>query len=139
MASAGVGGPVFISVGDDEKLAKFLELNPAVPAERCFVDDSENFDAYSAAGFGVIGDTVPKEVKIAPPSFSWKQWLDYLANVAKLSPIRKGAPVTEFPTGVLRLGGTFALDGDGVAYAWADPVPGQHPSPAEVLSAAGFR
>ena len=35
-----------------EKLTKFLSLNPSVPRERSFVDESRTFDAYEAAGFG---------------------------------------------------------------------------------------
>jgi len=33
-------------VGDPEKLTKFLDLNPSVPRDRSFVDDSRTFDAY---------------------------------------------------------------------------------------------
>ena len=128
-------GPAFISVGDDEKLAKFLDLNPAVPRANCFVDDTPDFAAYEAAGFGKIGDVVPDDVSLKPPGFGIKQWFDYLSNVASLSPVRKDKPL-EFPQGVLRLGGTFVLDNDDVAFAWADPTPGQHPPMVDVLKAA---
>merc|ERR1711871_67848 len=41
---AGVAGPVFISVAPREtaaeKMNKFLDINPMVPRERLFVDDS---------------------------------------------------------------------------------------------------
>jgi hypothetical protein len=47
-------------------LAKFLELNPNVPRELAFVDDSPTFDAYMAAGFGMLGDSVP-DVKMPKP------------------------------------------------------------------------
>jgi hypothetical protein len=46
---------VFITVGDQEKLLKFLELNPRVPRSLSFVDDTEDFEAYAKTGFGSIG------------------------------------------------------------------------------------
>jgi hypothetical protein len=55
LSAAGVVGPVFISVGDQEKLNKFLELNPKVPRSLAFVDDSATFEAYAVTGFGNIG------------------------------------------------------------------------------------
>ena len=95
----------FVSIGDGEKLTKFLELNPDLPKDRCFVDESRTFDVYRAAGFGKIGDTKPTDINIKPPGFSFAQWLSYLANVATLAPIRKDEPLRGPPEGVLRLGG----------------------------------
>ena len=46
---------MFITVGDQEKLLKFLELNPRVPRSLSFVDDTEDFEAYAKTGFGSIG------------------------------------------------------------------------------------
>ena len=74
----------FVSIGDGEKLTKFLELNPDLPKDRCFVDESRTFDVYRAAGFGKIGDTKPTDINIKPPGFSFGQWFSYLANVATL-------------------------------------------------------
>ena len=78
------------------------------------MDWSESFDLYEAAGFGKIGDAKPETVDIKPPAFGWREWWAYLTNVAALAPIRKDKPMTGVPEGVLRLGGTFVLDGDDV-------------------------
>ena len=74
-------------------------------------------------------------MKLQPPGFSLQQWFSYLTNVMTLSPIRKGS--TEFPQGVLRLGGTFLLKDEDIVYAFEDPIPGQHADPAEVMRLAG--
>jgi len=55
-------------------------------------------------------------------------------NVMALSPVRKDEPLS-FPEGVLRLGGTFVLDGEDVVYAFADELPGKHPEVADVMAA----
>ena len=36
--AAGAAGPFFISIGDEVKLNKFLDLNPKVPRDQAFVD-----------------------------------------------------------------------------------------------------
>ena len=91
------------------------------------MDWSESFDLYEAAGFGKIGDAKPETVDIKPPAFGWREWWAYLTNVAALAPIRKDKPMTGVPEGVLRLGGTFVLDGDDVNYAHAEELPGTSP------------
>jgi len=129
----------YISVGDSEKLSKFLDLNPSVPRDRSFVDDSRTFDAYVAVGFGKIGDGgVPANVDLKPPGFSPSQWFAYLTNVAGLSPIRKDEPLRGVPEGVLRLGGTFVLDRRDVLYAHSEELPGMSPPLPTVLAAAGL-
>ena len=51
------GDIVFVSVSPTkEKLAKFLELNPEVPRDRIFVDNTKTFEAYKAVGFGNLTD-----------------------------------------------------------------------------------
>jgi hypothetical protein len=123
----------FVSIGDGEKLTKFLELNPDLPKDRCFVDESRTFDVYRAAGFGKIGDTKPTDINIKPPGFSFGQWFSYLANVATLAPSRKDEPLRGPPEGVLRLGGTFVLDGADVVYAHSEELPGTSPEVKDVL------
>ena len=76
----------------DLELAKFLDLNPSIPRELAFVDDSKTFDAYEAAGFGKIGEVTPTDINIQPPGFSPGQWFQYLMNVMALSPVRKVGP-----------------------------------------------
>ena len=79
-----LGGDItFISVSPTaEKLRKFLELNPEVPADRGFVDTSKTFEAYKAAGFGNLTD-VDKSTKpeMKPPGFSLQDWWKYITNV----------------------------------------------------------
>ena len=137
MREAGVAGPVFISIGDAEKLNLFLELNPNAPKELFLVDGYE-FDAYKSIGFGVIGgskqSTIKGAKKIKFPKFSFATLRKYLRNVMKLSPIKPGARGRErFPEGVTRLGGTVAVDGNDIKYVYEDGVPGDYPSPADVL------
>ena len=50
----------------------------------------------------------------------------------KLSPIEEGKP--GLPEGVLRLGGTFVIDGSQVLYQHSDKVPGDHPDLEAVLA-----
>lgn len=134
-----MAGPLFISVGTGEKLAKFLELNPKVPKELAFVDDTPTFDAYNAAGFGLLGDAIP-DVKLPKlPDLPSDMWWKYASNVMDLSPVPLDrAPGLDTFDGVRRLGGTYVLDGDAVVFAYADPIPGEHPDVSDVLTAAGI-
>ena len=102
-----------------------------------FVDDSPERDAYTGQGFGKIGDVKPETSEMSKPGFTPSQWWSYLSNVMSLSPVPKDIKFGEVPQGVLQLGGTFVIEGDDVTYAWADPIPGQHPEPEDVLTAAG--
>lgn len=129
-------GLAFISLGDSSKLKSFLDLNPDVPRQLCFVDDSREFLAYEAAGFGKIGSEAMPKSGLRPPGLSLSQWFKYLINVLKLSPIRKDAKLGEFPEGVLRLGGTFVLKGEEVVYKHSDRIPGDYPNVEDVIKAA---
>lgn len=132
MRAAG-GEIVLVSLGDAEKLAKFLELNPDIPSSIARVDDSKDFALYEACGFGKFTDATTKP-KLQSPNFSFGDWFKYLSNVAKLAPIREGE--RGVPEGVLRLGGTFVLRGDDVVYAHAEALPGAHADVDDVLRAA---
>jgi hypothetical protein len=130
-----VAGPIFVSIGDEEKLRIFLEQNPNVPRDQMFVDDY-SFGAYKSVGFKSftqVDKEVIKDVKMTAPELSWKQWMGYFGNVGKISPIPKDMKFGQVPEGVLRLGGTFVVDGDKILYQWNDRVPGDHPDIAEVL------
>jgi len=103
-----------------------------------FVDDY-SFAAYKAVGFKSFTDTdkeAAKQVKLSAPNLSFKQWMSYFGNVGKLSPIPKDMKFGQVPEGVLRLGGTFVINGDKVLYQWSDRVPGDHPDIQEVLKIA---
>lgn len=132
-----MAGPLFISVGTAEKISKFLELNPKIDGAMAFVDTSSTFDAYEAVGFKKLGDSIPSSVNMKAPTLSGAQWWAYARNVMTLSPVDTKNMKAEVPEGVLRLGGTFVLDGDQVVYAWADAVPGDIPDVDQVLQSVG--
>lgn len=125
---------VLVSLGSAEKLGKFLELNPEIPRSIARVDESMDFALYEACGFGKFTDATTKP-KLQSPNFSFGDWFKYLTNVAKLAPIREAE--RGVPEGVLRLGGTFVLRGEDVAYAHAEALPGAHADVDDVLAAAG--
>ncbi|KAH8050431.1 adenosine kinase [Aureococcus anophagefferens] len=144
LRAAKIAGPIFISVAPAdsavEKMEKFLDLNPLVPRKSLFVDDSPTLDAYASAGFKKIGDDTAGGMaaasKLQAPKLNAGAWWRYLTNVATLSPVPKDLKFGEIPEGVLRLGGTFVVDDDKVAFAHADKFPGDHPAIADVLRAA---
>ena len=78
--------------------------------------------------------TTPTTSQSCSREFSFGDWFKYLTNVAKLAPIREAERV---PEGVLRLGGTFVLRGEDVAYAHAGASSGAAPDVDDVLAAAG--
>jgi len=138
MEDLGIDRPVFVSIGDAEKLNTFLSANEWMPRDQMFVDDY-NFDAYRAAGFGRF-DQLDKEsaknVKLTAPDLGWKAWLTYFSTVSKVSPIPKDQKFGEIPEGVLWVGGTFVLDSGEVLYQWNDRVPGNHPDVDDVICTA---
>lgn len=140
MNDENISGPIFISIGDEEKLSTFLEKNPEIPRDQVLVDDY-SFEAYKAAGFGKFDD-VPKEVakeamdNMVAPELGFKGWWNYLTSVSKVSPIPKDMKFGEVPEGVLRLGGTFVVNGNDIVYRWSDRLPGDHPDIDNVLEIA---
>lgn len=132
-----MSGPIFVSIGDEGKLNKFLDLNPHIPRDSAFVDDMERFDAYNTIGFGRFDEADKediKNVKLSPPEMGgFGGWWRYLSNVMSISPIPDGK-MGEVPEGVLRLGGTFVVNGKDVVYQWNDKLPGDHPVPQEIFA-----
>lgn len=142
MSDAGIAGPLFVSVGQPEQLARFLELNPELSGAKALIDDSPDFQGYQAAGFNyLMGDKALEEVPdFKPPkTMGPGKWFSYLRNVMSLSPIPKGAEMKlgDVPPGVKVLGGTYAIDGEAVAFSWQDEVPGATPEINDVLKAVG--
>ncbi|KAJ8607999.1 hypothetical protein CTAYLR_008246 [Chrysophaeum taylorii] len=113
-------------------MRKFLDLNPALPRDRLFCDVDDSFAAYEAVGFGKIKKVENFKLKV-PRLGSAAAWWRYLTNVAALSPVPANLKFGELPEGVLRLGGTFVIEGDRVLFAHADKFPGDHPAVADVL------
>lgn len=133
-----MGSPIFVSIGDAEKLNTFLDANSFIPREQMFVDDY-SFDAYKAAGFGrfdQVDKNAVKDIKLTAPELGFGEWMTYLSTVGKVSPIPKDMKFGEFPEGVAWTGGTFVIQGDEVLYQWTDTVPGNHPVVGDVVKIA---
>ena len=123
------------------KLNTFLEANPWMSKEQMYVDDYA-FNAYKAVGFQRF-DQADKEVvksvdmgKYSAPNLAFGEWMTYLSNVAKVSPIPTDMKFGEVPEGVLWTGGTFVIQGNEVLYHWTDTVPGNHPDLSQVVDIA---
>ena len=99
--------------------------------------DDYNFESFKAAGFGLIGENAELAVKgtknLKAPDLKFGRFMSYFKSVGKLAPIPKNAKMG-VPEGVIRLGGTFGIDGKEVVYLYEDGVPGDHPIPTEVLA-----
>lgn len=91
MEEAGIGGPIFVSIGDADKLNSFLDVNSFIPRDKMFVDDF-SFDAYKAAGFSrfdQLEKDAVKDIKLNAPGLGFGEWINYFTNVGKLSPVPK--------------------------------------------------
>lgn len=138
-----MAGPLFISVGQPEQLAKFLELNDAELSNAiALVDDSPDFAGYRAAGFNqMLGEKqLEKPPDFKPPkNMGPGKWFSYMKNVGTLAPVPKDGSLKfgDVPPGVKVLGGTYAIDGDAVTFSHQDEVPGATPEIEEVLAAVG--
>lgn len=134
--------PKFVSIGSQEQLKLFLDLNPDMPPENTFSVPIDDFDSsYGAAGLGTMSDgkapSLSTLAKMKAPSGI--NPISYAMNVVKLSPVEAGkVRFGEVPEGVMRLGGTFVLkrtEGGNVEtlYRHEDQIPGDHPEIGEVL------
>lgn len=129
--------PLFVSIGDSDKLRKFLELNPAVPSDRIFVDDYKTLDAYKSLKFPNFTDLKvndAKGMKLRFPKLSFADSWKYMTNVASISPVDNVS--SGLPESVLKNGGTFVIQNDEVIFQWFDKVPGDYPNPSDVLAVA---
>lgn len=124
-----ISGPILISLGDQEKLDKFLENNPKVPRNLLLLDDY-SLNAYNALGFGKIAEN--KEMAKAgtknmqAPSLGFKEWITYFKTVGGLA---KGLT----KDAALQIGGTFVIEGNNFLFFDEEGVPGDYPKPKEVL------
>lgn len=138
MRKANIAGPIFISIAESkDQLSLFLEKNPDIPKDLLLADDYE-FNAYKSVGFKTIGEDKDMAMKgsknMKSPQLSWSQWSGYLTSVNKLAPIPKDLKFGQVPAGVLRLGGTFAIQSNKICYVFEDGVPGDVPLPLDVLA-----
>jgi len=141
MKDLDITGPLFVTIGDEEKLNTFLELNPFIPNDQIYVDGYD-FTAYENASFGRFDEqqdkNILKDVKMTAPDMPGGigGWWKYITNVGKLSPIPNDMKFGDIPEGVLRLGGTFVIKDDEVLYQWSDRLPGDHPIVKDVFDIA---
>lgn len=138
LKSLGIPPPTFVGIGDPEKLNLFLKNVPSVPKDRLFVD-SYDFETYSAAGFGKIGDDKNIDPRtLTVPTLGVREMWKYTQNLVSLSPVPKGQQfrLGDVPEGVLRLGGVFVIKNHQIAYRHAEKVPGDHAPLEDVLQAA---
>lgn len=135
MRKLGLAGPLLIAPGRPKQLQEWLKLNPSVAGKLAFVDDTSDYEAFRAAGFGLLTEGgMPKDMQLRAPDFGGNigAMFNYMKSVAFLSPVRD---LNEgFPKGVLLLGGTLLLQRSRVVFARADRVPGDYPAPDVVLS-----
>lgn len=138
-----VAGPLFVSIGDKEKLSIFLGKNPRVPRHQVFVEDI-SLGAYKGVGFGRVDKQDPELLKaslgnLRPPELEGgiAGWWKYVTTVAEVAPIPKeGLNLLDLPEATLQLGGTFVVQGGNLLYQWSDRVPGDHPDIGEVWKIA---
>lgn len=132
----GLRGPLLVAPGTPEQLVRFLQSHPDVSPALAFVDPTPDFEAYRAVGFQHMRfGALPEAATLRPkaPLLGLRGLAQYAANMLALAPrAKRGSGLSE---GVTLLGGTFALRGCGIVYAWADRMPSDYPSPAEVLDA----
>jgi hypothetical protein len=139
-SGAVVDGPWFVSIGNPNKLQKFLELNPDVPSKQIFIDDYNSLKLYNAVGFGKFTDISGEDLKSAKvriPNIGPATWMKYATNFLSISPL-EGSRFLEsgLPEGGLKNGGTFVIKGSDVIYQWFDTIPGDYPNPEDVLQVA---
>mmetsp|Transcript_18851 Transcript_18851/g.21598 ORF Transcript_18851/g.21598 Transcript_18851/m.21598 type:complete len:155 (-) Transcript_18851:232-696(-) len=128
-------GPFFVSIGEPEKLNKFLEMNPQVSRENIFVEDY-TVQAYNNLGFDKFGlgqkDLANlNRVQFPPKLNGLKKWWQYLSSIFSIGPFEEGK--YGIPEGGLILGGTFIVNGSDIIYEWRDKLPGDLPNPEDVL------
>lgn len=141
MADLGIEDPIFVSIGDPDRLNAFLSKNPEVSHDRFFVDGYD-FAAYREAGFGRF-DEKPKDVtdnvKPKPVSFGGaKGWWTFVTSFIPLAPVTPDMKFPEnlTPEGLFWVGGTFVVVRDRIVYRWDDRISGDHPEANEVLATA---
>lgn len=141
LSEAGVDGPIFVSIGDKDRLNAFLLKNPEISPEKFFVDGYD-FAAYKQAGFGRF-DEKPKEVtenvKPKPAEFGGiSGWWNFLTSFIPLAPVTPDMKFPEnlTPEGLFWVGGTFVVRGGDIVYRWDDRISGDHPEASEVLDIA---
>ena len=141
LSDAGIEGPIFVSIGDPDRLKAFLLNNPEISPNNFFVDGYD-FEAYKKAGFGRF-DEKPREitdnVKPKPAELGGIQgWWTFLTNFMQLAPVTPDMKFPEnlTPEGLFWVGGTIVIKGDDIVYRWNDRISGDHPEAREIVEIA---
>ena len=136
-----ITGPIFVSIGDEDRLTAFLDKNPDVPRSQMVVDGYD-FEAYRQAGFGRFDEkpaSVTDGVKPKPITLGGvKGWWTFLSSFMPLAPVTPDMEFPEMltPEGLFWVGGTMVVQGDDIVYRWDDRISGDHPDAADVLAIA---
>jgi hypothetical protein len=139
--NAKITGPIFISIGDEERLNAFLDKNPDIPRSQMLVDGYD-FTAYRQAGFGRFDEkpvSVTDGVKPKPITLGGiKGWWTFLSSFMPLAPVTPEMQFPEMltPPGLFWVGGTMVIRGDDIVYRWDDRISGDHPDASQVLAIA---
>ena len=136
-----INGPIFVSIGDPDRLQDFLDKNPSVNPDQMFVDGYD-FAAFKEAGFGRF-DQKPEELTtgVEPKPIELggaKGWWTFLSSFMQLAPVTEDMQFPEMlsPEGLLWVGGTFVIRNDNVVYRWNDRISGDHPEASDILEIA---
>ena len=136
-----VTGPVFISIGDPDRLNVFLSKNTEIMPQQIFVDGYD-FAAYKNAGF-IRMDEQPEEIQTTIKGNPWdlggmQEWWAFLTTFMGLAPYTEDMPMSEKfnPEGLLWSGGTFVVRGTEIVYRRDELVSGDNPDPRDVLAIA---
>lgn len=136
-------GPIFVSIGDADRLNAFLDKNSDIPRSQMVVDGYD-FAAYKQAGFGRF-DEKPKHIteNVEPKPIvlgGVKGWFNFLTSFAPLAPVTPDMAFPEMftPEGLFWVGGTMVVKGNDIVYRWDDRISGDHPDggAAKVLQIA---
>jgi len=138
----GINGPIFISIGNAEKLQTFLYLNPNVPREQILVDDYDHklykelgFSRFDQVSFDEVQEIEAKKIFQLFKLGIGNLW-NYAMRALEMAPLEGNVNWLDLPEGGLRNGGTLVVKGDNVIYQWRDTIPSDVPKVEDVLKIA---
>ena len=134
MINKGIKGPIFVSIGDSEQLATFLENNPKIPTQSILVDNL-GLKAYKSLGFEKIGENPKNAIKGTlnmkmPTNINFKEYLKTVQNDFNS---RSKNDFKERVPSLAQLGGTIAVNKNNIVFFYEEGVPGDNANPLEVL------
>ena len=127
-----INGPIFVSIGDEEKLKVFLDNNPLIPSTSIFIDDRER-EAYKAIGLkglqqqGALA-AIKGTFNIKAPKLNGDEWKKYSQSIQQLTMDPK-----DLATIGGQLGATICISNNRVVKVFEERVPGDYPKIEDVL------